>query len=67
MTEMDHSIRKARLEIMQQYGLLLWDEASVQHYIALDKPDRAAYIKQIIAEDGYSGWMAEHEDEYAAR
>lgn len=67
-TEKKNLIRRARLEIMNKYGLLLWDEAAVREYMCLDtETDRAAYIERIKAEDGTSGWMEESEDQYAAR
>ena len=67
MTEQKNKIRKARLEIMSKYGLLLWDEESVRQYLQLSEADQDAYIEKIKAEDGTSGWMEESEDQYAAR
>lgn len=65
-TEKKNNIRKARLEIMSKYGLLLWDEAAVRQYLRLGETEKDAYIERIKQEDGTSGWMEESEDKYAA-
>ena len=51
-TEKKNLIRRARLEIMQRYGLLLWDEEAVCQYLRLGETDQAAYIERIKQEDG---------------
>lgn len=68
MTEQKNTIRKARLEIMQRYGLLLWDEGCIREYLCLTtEKERDTYIERIKTEDGNTGWMEEAEDQYAAR
>ena len=66
-TEKKNLIRRARLEIMNKNGLLLWDEVAVRQYLRLGETEKDAYIERIKAEDGYGGWMEESEDQYAAR